>query len=215
MLMSVLGEEVDAYLGRGKYKRGDGFRGYRNGRSPPRLTLGSGTVALRTPRVRDIPSEQEPFESKTIRKYQRRSDTSDETFMNLFVEGLATRDFERSLRLPVGEQAPLSPSVISRLTRRFKAQYDAFDRRDLSEHAFVYIWADGIYRKADWGRRSDHATSGNHTCAAGPHSRVLELRCGHDVDFSRTRHGGSVGRSSDCRSGEVTFPPEPVPAADQ
>lgn len=151
MLMTALGEEVDAYLGRGHYERGDGFRGYRNGTSSRRLTLGSGTVALKTPRVRDIPPDQEPFESKIIRKYQRRSDTIDETFMNLFVEGLATRDFEPALRLLVGEQAPLSPSVISRLTKRFKTQYEAFDRQDLSGHTFVYIWADGIYLKAGLG----------------------------------------------------------------
>ncbi len=151
MLMTALGDEVDAYLGRGRYERGDGFRGYRNGSSPRRLTLGSGTVALQTPRVRDVPPSQEPFESKIIRKYQRRSDTIDETFMNLFVEGLATRDFEPSLRLLMGEQAPLSPSVISRLTQRFKAQYEAFDQQDLSAHTFVYIWADGIYLKAGLG----------------------------------------------------------------
>ena len=151
MLMTALGDEVDAYLGRGRYERGDGFRGYRNGSSPRRLTLGSGTVALQTPRVRDIPPGQELFESKIIRKYQRRSDTIDETFMNLFVEGLATRDFEPSLRLLVGEQAPLSPSVISRLTQRFKAQYEAFDQQDLSDHTFVYLWADGIYLKAGLG----------------------------------------------------------------
>lgn len=151
MLMTALGDEVDAYLGRGRYERGDGFRGYRNGSSPRRLTLGSGTVALQTPRVRDIPPGQELFESKIIRKYQRRSDTIDETFMNLFVEGLATRDFEPSLRLLVGEQAPLSPSVISRLTQRFKTQYEAFDRQDLSAPTFVYIWADGIYLKAGLG----------------------------------------------------------------
>jgi putative transposase len=151
MLMTALGDEVDAYLDRGRYERGDGFRGYRNGSSPRRLTLGSGTVALEAPRVRDIPPGQERFESKIIRKYQRRSDTIDATFMNLFVEGLATRDFEPSLRLLMGEQAPLSPSVISRLTQRFKAQYEAFDRQDLSDRTFVYIWADGIYLKAGLG----------------------------------------------------------------
>ncbi len=151
MLMTTLADEVDAYLGRGRYERGGGFRGYRNGSSPRRLTLGSGTVALDTARVRDIPPGQEPFGSKIIRKYQRRSDTIDATFMNLFVEGLATRDFEPSLRLLMGEQAPLSPSVISRLTQRFKAQYQAFDQRDLSGHKFVYVWADGIYLKAGLG----------------------------------------------------------------
>jgi putative transposase len=151
MLMTALHEEVETYLGRGRYQRQDAFRGYRNGTSPRRLTLGSGTVELQAPRVRDIPRGQEPFESKLIRKYQRRSDTIDETFMKLFIEGLATRDFEPALRLLVGEKAPLSASVISRLTQRFKATYEAFDRQDLSQRRFVYIWADGIYLKAGLG----------------------------------------------------------------
>jgi len=151
MLMAALDEEVNAYLGRGRYERTGQHRGYRNGSVPRKLTLGSGTVDLAITRVRDIPPGQEPFESKILRKYQRRSDTIDETFMNLFVEGLATRDFEPALRLLAGQDAPLSPSTISRLSRQFKEQYEAFDRKDLSGHTFVYIWADGIYLKAGLG----------------------------------------------------------------
>ena len=67
------------------------------------------------------------------------------------MEGLATRDFEPALRLLVGQDAPLSPSTISRLTKNFKGQYDAFDHQDLSNRKFVYIWADGIYLKAGLG----------------------------------------------------------------
>ncbi len=151
MLSSALNEEVEAYLGRGRYERADAYRGYRNGTTPRRLTLGTGTVDLDVPRVRDVPVEQEPFASTILRKHQRRSDAIDETFLNLFVEGLATRDFEPALRLLVGEQAPLSASTISRLTKRFKAQYEAFDGQDLSERRYVYIWADGIYLKAGLG----------------------------------------------------------------
>jgi len=108
-------------------------------------------VELAQPRVRDIPDGQEPFESKLLRKYQRRSDTIDDTFMKLFIEGLATRDFEPALRLLMGEKAPLSASVISRLTQRFRAAYEAFERQDLSKIRFVYIWCDGIYLKAGLG----------------------------------------------------------------
>jgi len=151
MLMAAMKEEVDAYLGRGRYQRDGEFRGYRNGTTPRRLTLGSGTVELNQPRVRDVPRGQEAFESKIIRKYQRRSDTIDETFMKLFIEGLATRDFEPALRLLLGEKAPLSASVISRLTQRFRAAYQAFEQKDLREHTFVYTWADGIYLKAGLG----------------------------------------------------------------
>jgi len=113
--------EVDAYLGRGRYERAGEHRGYRNGSMPRRLTLGAGTVELGMPRVRDVPDGQERFESAIVRKHQRRSDTIDATFMNLFVEGLATRDFEPALRLLVGQDAPLSPSTINRLTGNSKA----------------------------------------------------------------------------------------------
>jgi putative transposase len=41
--------------------------------------------------------------------------------------------------------------VISRLTQKFRAEYVAFDRQDLSGRKFVYIWADGIYLKAGLG----------------------------------------------------------------
>lgn len=151
MLMAALGEEVDAYLGRGVYERGGGHRGYRNGSSPRRLTLGSGTIDLAMPRVRDIPEGQAPFASKIVRRYQRRSEAIDRTFMQLFIEGLATRDFEPALRLLMGQAAPLSPSTISRLLQEFRSEYETFDRRDLSDRTFVYIWADGIYLKAGLG----------------------------------------------------------------
>ncbi|NIM52799.1 MAG: IS256 family transposase, partial [Gemmatimonadales bacterium] len=101
--------------------------------------------------VRDIPQGQERLESKILRKHQRRSETIDATFPNLFVEGLATRDFEPALRLLVGQDGPLSASTISRLTGQFKAAYEAFDRGELSERRFVYIWADGMYLKAGLG----------------------------------------------------------------
>jgi transposase-like protein len=151
MLLAALEDEVNLYLQRDRYQRQGEFRGYRNGTSPRRLTLGSGTVPLDVPRVRDIPDGQEPFGSKILRKYQRRSDTIDETFMRLFIEGLATRDFEPALRLLAGSDAPLSPSTISRLTQQFRTAYTAFDHQDLSERKFVYIWADGIYLKAGLG----------------------------------------------------------------
>jgi putative transposase len=158
MLVEALNEEVDAYLGRKRYGRsgkasGEArpFRGYRNGISSRKLTLGAGTIDVAAPRVRDVPEDQEPFESKILRKHQRRSDTIDATFLNLFVEGLATRDFEPALRLLVGQDAPLSPSTISRLGSQFKERYEAFDRQDLVGSTFVYIWADGIYLKAGLG----------------------------------------------------------------
>jgi len=67
MLTAALHEEVEACLGRGRYERladdgeaGRAFHGYRNGSSSRRLTLGSGTIPLAVPRVRDIPLSRSP-----------------------------------------------------------------------------------------------------------------------------------------------------------
>jgi len=81
----------------------------------------------------------EPFASKTLRKYQRRLDTIDATLLSLFVEDLATRAFEPALRLLVGQEAPLSLSTISRLTRKFQAEHDALEQEGVRSEVCLYL----------------------------------------------------------------------------
>lgn len=75
MLRRALEEEVETFLGRGRYDREEAFRGYRNGHAPER-TVGSGlgAVAVRAPRVRDVPAEVAPdgYHSAILPRYQRR-----------------------------------------------------------------------------------------------------------------------------------------------
>ena len=119
MLTAALEREVEEYLERQRYVRGldeSAFRGYRNGDGCERqVTIGSGTIKVRAPRVSDTPVEQEPFASKILKPYQRRSQKLAELFPKLFVEGLATRDFEPALRCLLGKSAALSPATIVRL----------------------------------------------------------------------------------------------------
>jgi transposase-like protein len=62
----------------------------------------------------------------------------------LFIEGLATRDFEPALRHLLGAEAALSPSTVSRLNEQFKAEYVTWQQREIAE-TFVYVYADGLY----------------------------------------------------------------------
>ncbi len=49
----------------------------------------------------------------------------------------------------LGKDAPnLSPSVIARLRGEWEADYERWQRRDLSARRYVYIWADGVYLQA-------------------------------------------------------------------
>ena len=112
MLAAVLEEEVNASLGRHRYQRGQTIRGYRNGYHPAReLTVGLGPVAVRVPRVAQVPREVAPqgFHSQVVQRYQRASQTTQRLFARLYLEGLATGDFspDASGEL-VGETTALS-----------------------------------------------------------------------------------------------------------
>jgi len=49
----------------------------------------------------------------------------------------------------LGREAPnLSPSVVGRLKEDWQAEYDRWQRRDLSARRYVHLWADGVYLQA-------------------------------------------------------------------
>ncbi len=109
MLEAALEQEVQQYLERARHQRSSNeaeFRGYRNGTAQERkVTIGSGTIKIKAPRVSDLPPGQEEFASQIVKPYQRRSKSLEQVFPKLFIEGLATRDFEPALRCLLGEEA--------------------------------------------------------------------------------------------------------------
>ena len=147
MLAAALEAEVTAFLGRGRYERGGTFRGYRNGAHATRqLTVGVGAVEVRVPRVTDVPAEVAPdgFQSQLVHKYQRASQTTQRLFVQLYLEGLATGDFEPVFRELVGETTALSANTIVRLKEQWAEEYAAWRQRPLTER-YAYLWADGLY----------------------------------------------------------------------
>lgn len=153
MLVSVLEAEVTEFLGRQRYERADsdgagtsGRSGYRNGYGKARrVTLGTGTVAVRAPRVRET---SEPFASQVLPAWQRRSQAVQALIPELYVQGLATGDFEPALRGLLGETAALSPSTVVRLKQQWESEYEAWRRRSLGDQRYAYLWCDGVYPKA-------------------------------------------------------------------
>lgn len=58
-------------------------------------------------------------------------------------------DFQEALAALLGKDAPnLSPPVIARLRNEWEADYERWQRRDLSARRYVYVWADGVYLQA-------------------------------------------------------------------
>ena len=146
MLLSALDAEVNEFLGRQRYERTELSAGYRNGYGKQRqVTLGSGTVSIRAPRVRD---SEGPFHSQVLPSYQRQSKAVKELIPELYVRGLSTGDFEPALRGLLGEGASLSPSTVVRLKEHWESEYEAWRKHSLADHRYAYLWCDGVYPKA-------------------------------------------------------------------
>jgi transposase-like protein len=148
-IQGLLEEEVRALLERPKSARRpavDASGGYRNGYGKPRrLSLTSGTITVRRPRVRGL---EQRFESRGLPLFKRRTQEVGELLPELYLHGLALGDFELALRGLLGEGAPLSPSSLARLKGQWQIEYDTWKKRRLDDLNVVYLWADGLYVKA-------------------------------------------------------------------
>jgi len=149
LLQRLLEEEVDGLLGRGRYERReavDPAAGYRNGFGKPRrVSLSSGTLTVRRPRVRGL---TERFESRLLPAFKRHTEEVGRLLPELYLHGLALGDFDLALRGLLGDGAPLSAAAIARLKAGWQAEYELWRTRAVADLEVVYLWVDGIYVKA-------------------------------------------------------------------
>ena len=130
----------------------------RNGHARERrLTVGSGTVRLRAPRVNDRrvdeqTGERQKFSSRILPAYARRSPKVTDVLPILYLRGLSTGDFGPALRDLLGDDASgLSASAISRLTKRWGVDHAAFRVRELCFHQYAYLFVDGVHMSVRLG----------------------------------------------------------------
>jgi putative transposase len=162
MLAQVLIAEADAFVAQWKdLQLPDGRdRIVRHGHGPHRaIQTGVGPVEVRRAKVRDrgevATEEKIRFSSSILPKWARRTKSLDALLPVLYLRGVSAGDFQEALAALLGKDAPnLSPAVIARLTAEWQADYDAWQKRDLSARRYVYVWADGVYLQA---RMEDNA----------------------------------------------------------
>jgi len=131
----------------------------RHGYGPARqIQTGIGPVEVARPKVRDrgaSGANRIRFSSAILPLWARRTKSLDALLPVLYLRGISTGDFQDALSALLGKDAPnLSPSVIARLTADWQAEYERWQRRDLSARRYVYLWADGVYLQA---RMKDHS----------------------------------------------------------
>jgi transposase-like protein len=153
MLAVALEAEVDAYIEAHADERDECDRRLvvRNGHAEPRkITTGAGPIEIEAPRVNDKRVDEETgermrFSSSIIPPWCRKSPKVAEVLPLMYLHGMSSGDFVPALEEFFGSAAGLSSSVITRLTRQWQAERDAFMRRDLSGVDYVYVWVDGIH----------------------------------------------------------------------
>lgn len=153
MLQQALEAEVEEYVTRYRATRDERGRAQvvRNGTALTRqLVTGSGTLAVRAPRVNDrrvdAGGQRQRFTSEILPTYMRRAPKVTEVLPILYLRGLSTGDFRAALPVLLGKEAAgLSPTTITRLTASWDTEYQAWRTRRLAEADYVYVWVDGVH----------------------------------------------------------------------
>jgi transposase-like protein len=153
LLQQAIENEVEEYLVRYAQERDEQGRRLvvKNGHLPVRdIVTGLGLIPIRQPRIDDRRLRKskglEPFSSSILPRYLRRIPSIDNLIPALYLKGISTGDFPRALESILGDSVKgLSATNIVRLKAKWEEEYLEWNRRDLSQKAYVYFWADGIY----------------------------------------------------------------------
>jgi putative transposase len=136
-LITILDEEVEAFVGASLYQRAPARQDYRNGYYTRDLGTSVGQIEdLPVPRTR------KGFQTQLFERYHRRRAELDQAICDMFVQGVST--------IRVGEvvekltDAPPSASTVSRVFHTLEGEFQAWKTRPL-EARYLYGFADGTY----------------------------------------------------------------------
>jgi putative transposase len=147
---AVEAEVADWLEARAHLKDGQGRQQVvRNGRLPARSIITAlGPLEVAQPRVRDRRpvDEAEPFTSKILPPYLRRTKSIEQLIPWLYLRGISTGDMQEALVGLLGPGCPgLSATTVTRLKGVWEGEYKEWNQRSLEGKKYVYVWADGIY----------------------------------------------------------------------
>jgi transposase-like protein len=121
-----------------------------NGKHPERkLLLPFGPVPVQAPRVRDMKdSEGKEFQSKFLPRFLRKSDDMASLIPWMYLRGLSEKDFSKVFSVIFGNEVKgLSSSTIGQLVNVWIKEYEEWEKRDLSELQYPYLWCDGVFTR--------------------------------------------------------------------
>ena len=159
----LIREELDAALARPRYGRcrqgGNdgataGAAGHRHG-SRKRTLLGTfGKTEIAVPRARLATPDGKTTEwhSQVLRRYQRRTRAADALIASTYLAGTNTRRVRRALATLF--DGAVSRDTVSRVWRKVKSDWDAWNARSLADEPIVRLILDGTAVKVRLDRKA-------------------------------------------------------------
>src|SRR5947209_16456895 len=164
LIEELIRGELDTVLARPRYERskkaGDEGRadvtGHRHGSRPRSLTGTFGPIEIAVPRARlNTPDgETTEWKSKALRAYQRRTLAADALIASTYLAGTNTRRVRRALAALFG--GAVGKDTVSRVWRKVKSDWEAWNARSLAEEPIVRLIIDGTVSR---DRRVHKATA--------------------------------------------------------
>ena len=154
--------ELDAALARPRYGRcpmtGDeectGISGYRHGHRTRSLTGTFGPIKIEVPRARlnSPDGKTTEWKSSALRAYQRRTLAADALIAGTYLAGTNTRRVRRALAGLFG--GAVGKDTVSRVWRKVKTDWDAWNARSLADEPIVRLILDGTVVRVRLDRKA-------------------------------------------------------------
>ena len=131
-----------------------GVSGHRHGRRSRSLIGTFGRVEIAVPRARLDTAEGKTTEWKStaLRAYQRRTRQADSLIAGAYLAGTNSRRVRRALAAVFG--GAISKDTVSRVWRKVKADWDAWNARSLAEEPIIRLILDGTVVRARVDRKA-------------------------------------------------------------
>ena len=136
-LVTLMEEEVEAFIGAAPYQRTAQRRDRRNGSYPRDLGTNVGPIE-----DLPIPRTRKGFKTQVFERYQRRQAELDAAICGMFVQGVSQQRVGEVVEALTGIEP--SPSTVSRVFHTLEEEYQAWKSRPLEAH-YKYAFADGTY----------------------------------------------------------------------
>ncbi len=161
---ALIEEELTTALSRPRYGRqaagpngGEAaapVTGHRHGRRTRRLTGTFGPTEIAVPRARIVGQDGTTSEWKSagLRAYQRRTLAADALIASTYLAGTNTRRVRRALAAVFA--GDVGKDVVSRVWRKVKTDWEAWNRRDLAAEPIVRLILDGTVVRVRLDRKA-------------------------------------------------------------